>query len=104
MEYLAPMGHTITVPPGVLGTVERGIRGADEIFLVSHVRRASASDTKTDGNVDDLLVMDKMCNGESGMKVYAHVRLIEQRESAQIVTDQLRQFRPDERDDLPSGV
>jgi len=56
MEYLAPMGHTITVPPGVLGTVERGIRGADEIFLVSHVRRASASDTKTDGNVDDLLI------------------------------------------------
>ena len=55
MEYLAPMGHTIAIPPGVLGTVERGIRGADEIFLVSHVRRTSASDTKTDGNVDHLL-------------------------------------------------
>jgi|GEM_PF-4134566 len=49
MEYLASMGHTITVPPGVLGTVERGIRGADEIFLVGHVRRTGASDTKTDG-------------------------------------------------------
>jgi hypothetical protein len=60
MEYLDPMGHTITVSPGVLGTVERGVRGADEIFLVGHVRRTGASDTKTNGNVDDLLVMDKM--------------------------------------------
>ena len=59
MEYLAPMGHTIAIPPGVLGTVERGIRGADEIFLMGHVRRTGASDTKTDGNVDHLLVMDK---------------------------------------------
>jgi hypothetical protein len=49
MEYLAPMGHTIAVPPGVLGTVERGVRGADESFLVGHVRRTGASDTKTDG-------------------------------------------------------
>src|SRR5438094_2641516 len=52
MEYLAPMGHTIAIRPGVRGTVERGSRGADEIFLVSHVSRTGASDTKTDGNVD----------------------------------------------------
>src|SRR5262245_51166415 len=41
-----------------------------------------------------------MHNGERGMKVYVHLWLLEQRERPQIVADQFRQLRIDQRDDL----
>ena len=38
MEYLVPIRHNIAVPPCLLGTIEGGVRGVNELFFASHFR------------------------------------------------------------------
>src|SRR5262245_66081472 len=42
MEYLVPIRHHITVPPGLLGTIESGVCSVNEFFFAGHeIGRAS---------------------------------------------------------------
>src|SRR5262249_47627685 len=59
MEYLVPIRHNITVPPCLLGPIEGGVRGANDILFAGHFERSGAGDTKADGNGNHFFMVDK---------------------------------------------
>jgi hypothetical protein len=58
MEYLASIRHHVTIPPCVFGTVEGGVRGAQEIFFAGDVGRAGTDDTQADSHGDHFVLVD----------------------------------------------
>src|SRR5215475_4599629 len=85
---------------GIIATLPKSHTPSDLVHDLTHAHLPAEVSRRGRDKIFDNFFDQTMHDGECGMKVHVHLRLLEERERTQIVADQFRQLRIDERNDL----
>src|SRR5215510_5864958 len=85
---------------GIIETLPESHTPSDLVHDLTHTHLPAEESRRGRDKIFDNFFDQTMHDGERGMKVHVHLRLLEERERTQIVADQFRQLRIDQRDDL----